>query len=76
MALGLCVAVELPVCEVICAFHDFSIDGPIALSFWGIGAGSSDSDNNCALRARGFIERKWNAALLPSLRPTSLATAA
>lgn len=38
MALGLSVAGGLLVCEVIRPFHDFSIDGPIALSFWGIGA--------------------------------------
>ncbi len=37
MALGLSVAGGLLVCEVIRPFHDFSIDGPIALSFWGIG---------------------------------------
>jgi hypothetical protein len=46
MALGLSVAGGRPVGEVIRPFHDFSIDGPIALSFWGIGAGSSGSDNN------------------------------
>ena len=33
MALGLSVAGELLVCEVIRPFHDFSIDGPIALVF-------------------------------------------
>ncbi len=35
MALGLSVAGGLLVCEVIRPFHDFSIDGPIALSFLG-----------------------------------------
>jgi hypothetical protein len=38
VALGLSVAGGLLVCEVIRPFHDFSIDGPMALSFWGIGA--------------------------------------
>ncbi len=38
IALGLSAAGGLLVCEVIRPFHDFSIDGPIALSFWGIGA--------------------------------------
>jgi len=38
VALGLSVAGGLLVCEVIRPFHDFSIDGSIALSFWGMGA--------------------------------------
>ena len=38
VALGLSVAGGLLVCEAIRPFHDFSIDGSIALSFWGIGA--------------------------------------
>lgn len=40
VALGLSVAGGLLVCEVIRPFHDLSIDGPIALSFWGMGAAS------------------------------------
>jgi hypothetical protein len=38
MSLALSVAGGLLACEVIRPFHDFSIDGPIALTFWGIGA--------------------------------------
>lgn len=38
LALGLSVTGGLLFWEVIRPFHDFSIDGPIALSCWGIGA--------------------------------------
>jgi hypothetical protein len=38
LALGLSVTGGLLICEVIRPFHDLSIDGPIALSCWGIGA--------------------------------------
>lgn len=38
VALGLSVIGGLLVCEVIRPFRDFSIDGPFALSCWGIGA--------------------------------------
>ena len=38
VALLLCVVGALIFCEVIRPFRDMSIDGPIALSAWGIGA--------------------------------------
>ncbi len=38
VAVVLSIAGGLLICEVIRPFHDLSIDGPIALSCWGIGA--------------------------------------